>query len=93
MGGIESLLTVAERRIPGIVAWIGIVPTENLAGCYANPLFSAIIRDANGIAVDGSDYAAKMVGHDPVLKSGPGFRGIAMWALVANGRPVCNPGS
>lgn len=83
MGGIESLLSLAERRIPGVVAWIGTVPTANLAENYANALFTATIKTAYGIAADGSDYAAKTVDHDPMLKGGSAFRGVPMYALVA----------
>jgi pimeloyl-ACP methyl ester carboxylesterase len=87
MGGIESLLTLAERRIPGVVAWVGTVPVCNLSANYVGALnaqlFKPTIATAYGIAGDGSDYAAKTVGHDPVLKAGSAFRGVPMWVLVA----------
>lgn len=34
MGGIESLLALAEGRIPGVVAWIGSVPTASLEAAW-----------------------------------------------------------
>lgn len=87
MGGLESLLTLAERRVPGVVAWLGTVPVTNLAanhtGALNAALFTATIRTAYGIAGDGSDYAAKTAGHDPALKAGTAFRGVPMWVLVA----------
>jgi pimeloyl-ACP methyl ester carboxylesterase len=83
MGGIESLLTLAEARIPGVVAWIGTNPTANLATNYANATFTALIKTAYGIAADGSDYASKTVGHDPLLKSGYEFRGVPMLFIAA----------
>jgi acetyl esterase/lipase len=87
MGGLESLLSLAERRIPGVVAWVGTVPVCNLAANYVGTgnaqLFTSTIATAYGIAGDGSDYATKTAGHDAVLKSGQAFRGLPMWVLVA----------
>lgn len=83
MGGIESLLTLAEGRIGGIVAWVGSVPTTNLSANYANNLFTGSINTAYGINSDGSNYNEKTSGHDPSLKEGYKFRGIPMYALVA----------
>lgn len=87
MGGLESLLTLAERRIPGVVAWVGTVPVCNLGANYVGAsnaqLFKTTIATAYGIAGDGSDYAAKTAGHDPIVKSGTAFRGLPMWVLVA----------
>ncbi len=83
MGGLESLLTLAERRIPGIACWVGTVPGTNLAASHANAAFTGTIRTAYGIAGDGSDYTAKTSGHDPQLKPGYAFRGLPMWVLVA----------
>lgn len=90
MGGIESLLTLAERRIP-CVAWIGTVPTANLAAQHANASFTSTIRTAYGIAADDSDYATKTAGHDPVLMPGYAFRGVPMWALIATGDTAVPP--
>lgn len=83
MGSIESLLTLAQDRIPGVAAWIGTVPTFDLADNFANPLFTTVIRAAYGIASDGSDYAVKTAGHDPALLDPALFRGIPVYALVA----------
>ena len=83
MGGIESLLMLAENRIPGVAAWIGTVPTFDLANNYANALFTSVIKTAYGIASDGSDYAVKTAGHDPALINPVRFRSLPMWALVA----------
>ena len=84
MGGAESLLTLAQRRIPA-VAWLGSVPVTNLATSYANATFTATIESAYGIASGGADYAAKTAGHDPNLMSGAAFRGLPMWVLIATG--------
>jgi fermentation-respiration switch protein FrsA (DUF1100 family) len=79
MGGIESLLSLADRRIPGVMAWIGTSPTGNLADNY-NATFSATINSAYGIS---GDYAAKTAGHDPALMKGDAFRGLPMLFLAA----------
>lgn len=83
MGGIESLVTLAQRRIPGVVAWAGTSPTSNLGTAYANATFTASIQGAYGIAGDGSDYAAKTAGHDPMLLDADVFRGLPMMFLHA----------
>lgn len=36
MGGIESLLSLAEMRVPDVVAWAGISPTYSQYNCYVN---------------------------------------------------------
>jgi pimeloyl-ACP methyl ester carboxylesterase len=84
MGGIESELVLAEGRIPNIAAWVGHSPTANLAEAFANAaLFTAPIKGSYGIASDGSDYAAKTAGHDPLLLPGYAFRGVPMLFLAA----------
>jgi acetyl esterase/lipase len=83
MGGIESLITLSQRRIPGVVAWCGTSPTSNLRTAYDNAAFTASIAGAYGIAGDGSDYAAKTTGHDPMLLDGDAFRGLPMMFLHA----------
>jgi pimeloyl-ACP methyl ester carboxylesterase len=83
MGGIESLLTLAEKRIPGVVAWVGTSPTCNLAACYTEGAgqFTGVINTAYSIS--GGNYATQTVGHDPMLKSGDAFRGVPMLFLAA----------
>lgn len=87
MGGIESLLSLAERRIPGVCAWVGTSPTTNLAdnytssGAVANG-FPALIDTAYGIN-GGNPYATATAGHDPMLLPVSAFRGIPMLFLAA----------
>jgi hypothetical protein len=76
MGGLESLLTLAERRIPCILASLVTVPVTNLAASHADAVSTTTIRTAYGMASDGSDYAAKTSGHDPLLMKGWQFRGL-----------------
>lgn len=84
MGGIESELTLADRRIPGVVAWVGTSPTANLADNYTGGggQFTAVINTAYGIT-DPSQYAAATAGHDPALLSPAAFRGLPMLFLAA----------
>lgn len=84
MGSIEGLLSLAERRIPGVVGYIGTSPTYDLAANYANATFTATIKTAYGIAGDGSDYAAKTAGHDPALMVASAFRGMPALILAAS---------
>lgn len=82
MGGIESELVLADRRIPGIVAWIGTSPTASLNAAYTegDTSFVSVINSAYSIS---GDYAAKTAGHDPALMPGDAFRGVPMLFLHA----------
>jgi hypothetical protein len=91
MGSIESLVTLAAETIPGVSAWMGSVPTFDLAENYANALFTATIKSAYGIASDGSDYAAKTSGRDPKLLDPLLFRGIPMWMIIATDDVAVTP--
>lgn len=64
MGGLSSLLTIANRRVPS-AGWYGLDPVCSLQSMYA--VAAAQYQAAYGIAVDGSDYASKTLGHDPLL--------------------------
>lgn len=76
MGGLVSLLGLAERRIP-TVAWVGIMPVTNLANMYAISSRKATIRAAYGFTLD-AQYVAATEGHDPMLLTSNAFRGIPM---------------
>jgi pimeloyl-ACP methyl ester carboxylesterase len=77
MGGLESLLTLAERRIPGIAAWAGYSPAGSLLAADTTEGFSADINTAYNIP-GGGTYAAQTAGHDPALMAGYAFRGVPM---------------
>ena len=53
----------------------------NLTPGYLDRIES--IRLAYGIASDGSDYAAKTAGHDPILLDPRVFGGVPMYVVVA----------
>lgn len=78
MGSIESLNVLARDAIPGVSAWIGTVPTYDLAENYANPLFTSTIDAAYG-----GSYVVNGAGHDPARINPLKFRGIPMWMLIA----------
>ena len=86
MGGIEALLTLAERRIPGIVAAVYTNPTYNLAENRANAIFTSTIDSAYG-----GNYAVNAVGHDPALMNAAVFRGLPTWILVASDDAAVTP--
>lgn len=85
MGGLASALAVADGRIPNIKGVIGIDAVFNLANLFANNAgtYSAAIRTAHGIAADGSDYAAKTAGKDPILLPASSYAGVR-WRFYAS---------
>ena len=85
MGGIESLNCLASKKIPGVVAWVGLAPTANLATCYANPSFTTKINTAYGITGSGqTTYALATDGYDPLLQTDPHvFQDLPMMFLAA----------
>lgn len=79
MGGLTGLLCLRDQRVP-YKGWYGIYPVCSLAdmfaanaGTYAGP-----IRSAHGIASDGSDYAAKTAGHDPLTYTAADFPAVGI---------------
>ncbi len=76
MGGLSSLLALAERRIPGVVGWLGVYPVTNLRSMFDGG-FTQQVRNAYSLANDG-EYAAKTAGHDPNLMDAGAFRGVPM---------------
>ena len=71
MGGIGAMNIVMANAIPELRGVYGIDAVSSLANMYANATYTASIRTAYGIAADGSDYAAKTAGFDPMLASVP----------------------
>lgn len=73
MGGLASALAIPDGRIPNIAGVIGVDAVFNLANMYANASYTASIKTAYGVAGDGSDYASKTSGHDPLLRVAADF--------------------
>lgn len=86
MGGIESLNVLARDAIPGVAAWVGTVPTYNLAENHSNALFTATIDAAYG-----GNFAVNAQGHDPAVMSPLSFRGIPMWMMIATDDTTVTP--
>lgn len=91
MGGLATLTALRKRRIPGVVGWVGVEPVCSLRAMYdqnyANE-HAGTIRTAYGIASDGSDYAAKTAGYDPMVSRAPEFRGVPMLMFASPGDSV-----
>lgn len=79
MGGIEALGSLAQRRIPGVVAVALTNPTYDLDENHANALFTSTIDTAYG-----GNYAVNSIGHDPAAMPPTAFRGIPAWVLIAS---------
>lgn len=86
MGGIESFNLLAENTVP-CIAWVGTSSTGSLldiyTGSYNSHYFTDLIKEAYGIASDGSDYATKTSGRDPALLSPYKLRCLPMLSIAA----------
>ena len=78
MGGLVSLTSLAQRKVPNIVGFVGIEPVVSLRAAYDGN-FGSSIRSTFGISSDGADYTARTSGFDPALRAGWEFRGVPMW--------------
>lgn len=89
MGGLSGLLTLLDKRIP-YVGWYGTYPVCSLAAMFASNTggYASAIRAAYGIASDGSDYAAKTAGHDPLLYAASAFPRVGMRFIASSGDTV-----
>ena len=83
MGGCSGL-QAAAAGMTGLKAWFGIYPVCSLANMFGGNAggYAGAIRTAFGIAGDGTDYASKTAGHDPLLLSASAFSRLPMrfWA-------------
>lgn len=75
MGGL-SLNTIVHGGIAGIKGWMGTDPVQSLLSLY-NTGFTGVYS-AYDVAVDGSDFAAKTAGYDPIHDAGSAFAGLFM---------------
>lgn len=84
MGGQSGLLSIPNVTVKG---WAGIYPVANLANMFGGNAgaYAPNIRTAYGIAGDGSNYAAKTAGHDPVLLAASTFDGLRMRMYASAG--------
>lgn len=78
MGGLSSLQVAAHDRLD-VAAWAGIYPVTNLRAMWERGwYFRRAIAVAHGAAVDGSDYATRTSGADPMTLDPNLFAGLPM---------------
>lgn len=89
MGGCTGLLTAAAG-FTGLCAWFGIYPVCSLSNMFGSNAgtYAGAIRTAYGIAANGSDYASKTSGFDPLLKSASLFGRLPMRFWSSSGDTV-----
>jgi hypothetical protein len=83
MGGLTGLGCLARQDMP-VIGWYGIYPVCSLLAAYNHATFTAAVKTAYGIAGDGSDYASKTSGYDPVLKSASAYPVVRMRTTASN---------
>jgi hypothetical protein len=85
MGGLIVALLYANDVIPDVRGMVTIDGAVNLSVAHANASYRSAIRTAYGIASDGSDYAAKTVGHDPCVIAATLYDGKRMLLEASTG--------
>lgn len=65
MGGLSSLLTLANKSIPNISGWLGIYPVCDLENMYYTTFYGGLIDGAYGTG----SYASIPAGHNPMTKT------------------------
>lgn len=80
MGGLATALAIPYAAVPNIKACITVDGVLNLANMHAAPSYTSTVRTAYGVAADGSDYATKTAGHDPMLRPAADF-GSVPWMI------------
>jgi hypothetical protein len=91
MGGLPSLMMIAEGVITDLVAWVGIAPLCDLERTYNTSVqsppgdgFTSGMRTAYGFADDGG-YAAATAGYDPMLYPATTYNlPMRMWASASD---------
>jgi len=91
MGGIEFFNTLISENLGVPCCFVGTSPTANLLSCYNSSTLTSSIKSAYGIASDGSDYATKTSGFDPVLKRPDELLGIPQLWLTASDDTIVLP--
>ena len=84
MGGLAALNLVMANTISELKGVYGIDAVSSLANMHANASYTSSIRTAYGVAADGSDYAAKTAGFDPMLATVPASALTKRYAFVSS---------
>lgn len=84
MGALAALNAATTGAVPGVLGVYLTDPVVSLAERFAGGR-RELIRQAYGIAADGSDYATRTAGHDPALQPWPAFRGVPIHCIASTG--------
>jgi len=76
MGTLTMWNALSHRKWPTPAAVAGVGGAYNLRYVYDLPSYTAAVAAQYGIAGDGSDYAQKTAGYDPILTDPFKFRGV-----------------
>ena len=86
MGGIGALNALTTGAIPNVLGVYLTDPTFDLRQRYDSSEGRATtIREAYGIATDGSDYDQKTAGYDPALRPAADFQGVPIRIYSSTG--------
>lgn len=83
MGGVAALNALTTQAIPSLLGVYLTDPVVDLRQRYDNGR-AGQIREAYGIAADGSDYDQKTKGYDPALRSPEDFMGVPIWVTTSS---------
>lgn len=92
MGGLATSLAIPFAAVPNIKGCIGIDAVFSLANMHANSSYTTTVRTAYGVASDGSDYATKTAGHDPMLRPAADFGAVPWRFYVTDSDALVPPG-
>lgn len=90
MGGLATANAISHDTVPNVVGAVTHDGVLSLSSIYANASYTASIKTAYGIAGDGSDYAARTDGWDPILASASLFTDIP-WRFYGGDGDVTVP--
>jgi len=93
MGGLATALAIPYAAVPNIKGCIGIDAVFDLANMHANASYTTSVRTAYAVAGDGSDYASKTSGHDPMLRPAADFGAIPWRFYVTDADTLVPPAS
>lgn len=88
MGGTQALNMLARPEIPNVLAYVGIAAVASLRNLWTHG-YSTQIREAFGIAPDGSDFDSKTAGFRPEDRQGWEFRGVPIMLIHSPDDKTC----
>lgn len=89
MGGIAAQNALLTNTIPNVIGLYLTDPTYNLRQRYDSASARATtIKEAYGIASDGSDYSEKTAGYDPALHHWTHYKGVPVRIVASSLDPT-----